>query len=218
MANLKIKVGDYYTPIQVGEATGFGSSSASGFTDPKFNSSDEPTALVTEFGYPKIIGFKIYLNRTPSEKSAIVSGTSGDLYYFPIFVDDSNKGLLKKIRIVNPNKGNSEFNFNDGVYYNGDISNARKSSFVILGNSFSGYTGDEITDINLPNITADYTVEDVYIGLTRIDSSKTSAKMKSLIGIQFLDVSNNTIKVNSIFLDDPTEFRVLIGYNVSFGT
>lgn len=219
MGYLKLIVGDTYNPIEVGEVSGFSGGNSNGFSYSKFNSPNEPTALVTEFGYPRIIGFKIYLNKTTLEKQTIAIEPHASLYYFPIFVDETNKHLLKRIRVINPNYGNLVYGFeNNGVYYDGDLSTIRKSSFVLIGNSFSGYTGSEFTDITVPDITTDTTIENVFIGLTRLDASRISAKMDSSIGVQYLDNSGNVIRTNSTFTDDPAYIRLLMGYDVSFGT
>lgn len=198
-----------------------GQSGSPNFDDSKFNASSESIALTTAFGYTKVKGFAIYLNKTFAEKELIFqdynSSSQVDKYY-PIYVNDGNKHLLKKIRIINPDINDVEYPGYSGVVYNQNVNTKRKGSFVVMGNSFSGNTGNRVTDITVPTITdSDIIIDGIYIGLTRIDSSQAYVNIRAAIFVQFLGVSDLILEVTTLYSSFTNETSGVMGYNYSFG-
>gem|GEM_PF-5659997 len=209
-------------PIYVGSAMGYGGGNTSGFSDTKWNATDESTAIQTEFGYNKIVGFQIFLNKTVGEMMSIANAhsqhDSGVNQTYPIFLDETNKHLVKKVRIINPTFGNTQFPVSEGVVYNNDAGTRRKAAFVVIGNSFSGSMGNEVTDITVPALVNEDVFGSVYVGCTRIDSSRNKAQIKENVLLQLLDASGNPIEMYQPLSSDPQTVFRLIGYELVFGS
>lgn len=208
--------------IVVGDTMGYSGANLNSFSDAKWNATSESLALVTAFGYNKIIGFKIYLNKTESERQAIASNSSnyfsGTNKYYPIFLDDSNKHLIKKIRIINPDLADTEYTSdNQGVYYNNNIGTLRKITFVVSGNNFVGATGNRITDITVPPVSnTDITIENLYIGFTRLDATALRANAQGQILLQLLDSNNTPLMMKSVWASEPIDIIRIMAFDVEF--
>lgn len=207
--------------IVVGDTMGYGGADLNSFSDAKWNANSETEAASTPFGYSKIIGVKLYVNKTEAERQTIVSAssdyTSPANQYYPIFVDSTNKHLVKKIRIINPDYADPEYPMNEGLYYNDNVDVRRKCTFVVQGSNFVGDFGNRVTDIPVSPIgDTDVTLGNLYIGCTRLYSGWVHAKLQGHIMIQVLGINDAPFMVRTVWSPDTTSLSRIIGYSVEF--